>query len=52
MNAHYDKPRQDLPSELQELNELALDLRWSWSHIADKLWQRIDSELWFQTRNP
>lgn len=52
VNRVYDKPRLDLPSEFEELNELVLDLRWSWSHIADKLWQRIDSELWFQTRNP
>ena len=48
----YDKPRLDLPSEFEALNELVLDLRWSWSHTADKLWQRIDSELWFQTHNP
>ena len=45
-------PLSDLPEELSELRELALDLRWSWSHAADKLWQRIDPELWEHTHNP
>ena len=41
-----------LPESLAGLAELALDLRWSWSHAADSLWQRIAPELWEQTRNP
>jgi len=41
-----------LPEQLAALAELALDLRWSWSHATDILWQRIDSELWALTRNP
>jgi starch phosphorylase len=34
------------------LNELALDLRWSFNHSADQLWQRLDAELWELTHNP
>jgi hypothetical protein len=41
-----------LPEQLAALAELALDLRWSWSHATDILWQRIDSDLWALTRNP
>lgn len=34
------------------LQELALNLRWSWSHRADCIWQELDPELWELTRNP
>jgi glycogen phosphorylase len=34
------------------LGELALDVRWSWNHVTDKLWREIDPELWDITRNP
>ena len=34
------------------LTELALDLRWSFNHAADKIWARLDPELWELTRNP
>jgi len=34
------------------LVELALDLRWSWSHTADDLWSQLDPDLWRLTRNP
>ncbi len=34
------------------LTDLALDLRWSFNHSADHLWQRIDAELWELTHNP
>ena len=34
------------------LGELALDLRWTWSHEADALWRRIDAEAWRRTQNP
>src|SRR5271157_3804415 len=37
---------------LDALTELALDLRWSFNHSADKLWERLDSELWELTHNP
>ncbi len=48
----YESPRPDLPEALSDLYELALDLRWSWSHVADDLWRYIDAELWYQTQNP
>jgi starch phosphorylase len=41
-----------LPAELSALKELALDLRWTWSHEADALWMRIDAKSWSRTRNP
>src|SRR5579864_2123192 len=34
------------------LTELALDLRWSFNHSADQLWERLDPELWDLTHNP
>lgn len=34
------------------LQELALNLRWSWSHGADEVWKQIDEELWGLTHNP
>ena len=34
------------------LAELALDLRWSWNHAADELWQQLDPALWQLTHNP
>ncbi len=37
---------------LDALNELALDLRWSYNHSADKLWEGLDPDLWEATHNP
>ena len=34
------------------LAEVALNLRWSWNHAADQLWERLDPELWDLTHNP
>jgi starch phosphorylase len=34
------------------LTDLALDLRWSFNHSADQLWQQLDPELWELTYNP
>lgn len=34
------------------LAELALDLRWAWSHTADELWEQLDPTLWALTGNP
>jgi starch phosphorylase len=31
---------------------LALDMRWSWDHTADELWQQLSPALWEQTHNP
>lgn len=44
--------RRELPPRLSALHDLALDLRWTWSHQADSMWKRIDAELWQSTRNP
>jgi starch phosphorylase len=45
-------PTRDFPAGLEALGELALDLRWTWSHEADALWERVDAEAWGRTRNP
>lgn len=53
---NIEKPTQNLEASKIEgydtLATLALDLRWSWSHAADALWQELDSALWAQTHNP
>ena len=44
-----------LPTEIEgfdSLAELALDLRWSWSHSTDTVWRQLDPALWEITRNP
>lgn len=44
-----------LPKELKggdSLAELALDMRWSWNHAADDVWQQLDPALWELTHNP
>ena len=52
MTAPPDTRLPNLPDELAALAALALDLRWSWSHATDTLWERIDPALWAQTHNP
>ncbi|HTT82642.1 MAG TPA: alpha-glucan family phosphorylase [Rhizomicrobium sp.] len=42
----------NLPPDLSALKTLALDLRWTWSHEADALWEDVHPELWQRTRNP
>ncbi|WP_454062024.1 alpha-glucan family phosphorylase [Candidatus Nitrospira salsa] len=44
--------KRSLPKGLEGLNELALDLRWTWSHFSDQLWERLDPEAWERTANP
>jgi len=41
-----------LPEALAPLQDLALDLRWTWSHEADALWEHVDEELWERTSSP
>jgi starch phosphorylase len=48
--ANYFLP--SVPEELDGLDELVLDLRWSWNHEADRLWKQIAPELWARTGNP
>ncbi len=50
ISAYYLIP--PLPEGLEGLAEMGLDLRWSWSHATDPLWERLDPELWNLTRNP
>jgi starch phosphorylase len=37
---------------IEALNELALNLHWSWNHAADALWEALDGNLWQTTQNP
>ena len=41
-----------LPQGLESLTELALDLRWTWSHSADTLWSMLDKTAWERSGNP
>lgn len=43
--------RYSLPG-YRALESLALNLRWSWSHAADKIWEALDPDLWKITQNP
>ncbi|HVB86299.1 MAG TPA: alpha-glucan family phosphorylase [Candidatus Dormibacteraeota bacterium] len=49
-----DSARENLQenSTSKALTELALDLRSSFHHAADKLWEWLDPELWHATHNP
>src|ERR1700761_7090271 len=35
-----------------DLASLALDMRWSYDHTADELWQQLAPALWEETHNP
>src|SRR5215467_8996144 len=48
--AYVDRPLDT--SIFDALTDLALDLRWSFNHSADRLWEQIDPELWNLTHNP
>jgi len=37
---------------IESLIELALNIRWSWNHSSDELWEHLDPELWKFTQNP
>ncbi len=41
-----------LPESLDALADLALDLRWTWTHQGDHLWNVVKPEMWSQTQNP
>lgn len=47
---------QDLPADLvplvDQIAELAMDLRWTWSHAGDAVWKAMDPDLWEQSENP
>ena len=42
----------DVRDAMALLRELALDLRWSWNHASDELWDLLEPELWARTHNP
>jgi len=42
----------ELPAGLEALTDLALDLRWTWSHAGDELWRTIDPQTWERIENP
>jgi len=54
--APFNKPVYSLlPVEIDgfdSLAELALDMRWSWSHYGDRVWRQLDPELWELTQSP
>jgi len=52
MSANPVGERVSETSTLDALSELALDLRWSFNHSADRVWERLDPELWELTHNP
>jgi len=44
-----------LPADIEGfdcLTELALDMRWSWDHVTDEVWRRLDPVLWELTHHP
>ena len=55
-NTYIHKPLYSfLPADIEGLDtlaELALDLRWSWSHAEDDVWRELDPDLWDTTHNP
>jgi len=48
----HDLLQRPLPEELKDLTDLALDLRWTGSELAGRIWKRLDEEAWERTRNP
>lgn len=41
-----------LPQGLEALTDLALDLRWTWNHATDGLWETLSADVWARIRNP
>ena len=52
MTAQSRRSVPTVPPALADLVDLALDMRWSWSHASDVLWKRLAPELWEITHNP
>jgi starch phosphorylase len=42
----------ELPQELEPLTDLALNLRFTWGQLGEKLWRAVSPEIWEQTENP
>lgn len=45
-------PLPNLPESISALRDLAIDLRWTWNHENDALWERVDERLWARSGNP
>jgi starch phosphorylase len=44
-----------LPTDVEgfeSLVDLALDMRWTWSHATDEVWRQLDPVLWDLTHHP
>jgi starch phosphorylase len=41
-----------VPEPLRGLIDLALDVRWAWSHSADVIWRQLSPEIWERTHSP
>ena len=52
MSSPAHRTRSSTTAISDALTDLALDLRWSFNHSADQLWERLDPELWDLTHNP
>ena len=42
----------EVQDAVRYLHELALDVRWSWSHATDEIWRELEPQLWARTHNP
>ena len=42
----------NVPDSLHGMDDLALDMRLISSHRADRVWDRVNPELWAASRNP
>ena len=49
---NFDSYKRSGVSGYAALEELALDMHWSWSHKADEIWNQLDPDLWELTHNP
>jgi starch phosphorylase len=53
MNGQLSTPAsRPVPPALAVLVELSLDLRWTWSHATDHVWETLDRDTWERTANP
>ncbi len=52
MSSPAQSHRPTASAVMDTLTDLALDLRWSFNHSADRLWEQLDPELWDLTHNP
>ena len=50
-NPIYGLVRKEIEG-FDSLEELALDMRWSWNHSTDEVWGQLDPKLWEITHNP